>query len=252
MAQDKFDVIRCSALRYHVFWESIPNFSLAKLDLDFFDYQYDHLIIEHLPSSEIVGTYRLRKITPKTSFYSQTEFKIPIGLISHLGAVELGRACIMPQFRKGAVLGLLWRGIAHYLTMTQSHYLLGCSSIFTTHPKDVALVYSYFKLKKHLSSEWQFDPKPKYYLTHFDMWEIFFKNGLTQEQMERAEQLIPSLLKSYLKLGAQIISRPAHDKKFRCVDFLTIANVNDLFKTQAQRFFSRPTSDHNTPSLNPA
>ena len=39
---------------------------------------------------------------------------------------------------------------------------------------------------------------------------------------------IPSLLASYLKVGAKVCGIPALDKSFKCIDFLTLMNVADI------------------------
>ena len=52
---------------------------------------------------------------------------------------------------------------------------------------------------------------------------------------ETAEELIPPLLKSYLKAGSKVCGEPALDRKFRCVDFLTILDVK-LLSNSFQRY----------------
>jgi putative hemolysin len=42
------------------------------------------------------------------------------------------------------------------------------------------------------------------------------------------------LLNSYLKSGAVVCGRPALDKSFKCIDFLTLLDVRDL-KGSAKR-----------------
>ncbi|HEX3035652.1 MAG TPA: hypothetical protein VHT73_11080 [Thermodesulfobacteriota bacterium] len=54
-------------------------------------------------------------------------------------------------------------------------------------------------------------------------------------KMEKSEELVPPLLKSYLKAGAKVCGAPALDRKFRCVDFLPILDV-ELLSTSFERY----------------
>jgi hypothetical protein len=43
--------------------------------------------------------------------------------------VEVGRSCIHPDHRSGAVITLLWAGLADYMVSNNYEYLMGCASI---------------------------------------------------------------------------------------------------------------------------
>jgi putative hemolysin len=47
--------------------------------------------------------------------------------------------------------------------------------------------------------------------------------------------MIPSLLHSYLRIGAKVCGIPALDKSFRCIDFLTLLDVRELERTYTRR-----------------
>jgi Putative hemolysin len=53
---------------------------------------------------------------------------------------------------------------------------------------------------------------------------------------EKASNYIPPLLEGYLKAGAKVCSEPALDKKFRCVDFVTILITENLTKTFEKKY----------------
>lgn len=165
--------------------------------------------------------------------------------------LELGRACILPEYRKGAVIALLWRGIADYMIQSKSDYLVGCSSIFSTSPREIAMIFSYLGEIGAIDPDFLVLPQSRFELNDFDMWLTFFKDNLNDTHREKSKALIPSLLMSYIKMGAKVASFPALDKDFMCVDFLTLVNKDTLLKTHAQRFFEGSTSDHKRPSLSP-
>src|SRR4051794_41280417 len=56
--------------------------------------------------------------------------------------MELGRSCVEPDYRTGAVMQLLWRGIADYLDRHHVNLMLGCASLPRTDP-DAAVVLSF-------------------------------------------------------------------------------------------------------------
>jgi putative hemolysin len=68
------------------------------------------------------------------------------------------------------------------------------------------------------------------------IWLHFFKNDLTDLQKQEAEELLPSLLKSYLKLGSKVLARPAFDRDFDCLDFLTVLKRNELSASIDRKF----------------
>src|SRR5438046_3568575 len=63
LAQTQSDVSRAQRLRFEVFNlelnEGLAESHFIGLDADPFDAVCDHLIVEHVPSRQVVGTYRL-------------------------------------------------------------------------------------------------------------------------------------------------------------------------------------------------
>jgi putative hemolysin len=62
-------------------------------------------------------------------FYSDTEFDLTNlrNLIPRL--VEVGRSCIDYRYRQGAVIWLLWSGLAEHMITRGYEYLMGCACI---------------------------------------------------------------------------------------------------------------------------
>ena len=48
---------------------------------------------------------------------------------------------------------------------------------------------------------------------------------------------IPPLLLSYLRAGSKVYGKPALDKDFGCIDFMTILNLKDLTRFYKKRYF---------------
>lgn len=223
-------------LRHEVFYQEFRGIPGIGLDFDKFDYHFDHLIIVHRDLKKIIGTYRLNCSTFSKESYTALEFDLSILGLQPGPFLELGRACIQKSFRKGSVISLLWRGIAEYMNLSGANILYGCSSIKINETRDAALVYKYLNEKKMITHHYLCQPTKNFRIKDFDTWYAYFGHKLNEKQIQEAEQLIPSLLQSYLKLGAKVASEPAFDEDFDCVDLLTILRKEDLAQNLAQRF----------------
>lgn len=217
------------SLRYQVFHrEMIGKKKLTGIDVDEFDTICDHLIIVEKRSQQIVGTYRLNCSLFSDQFYSGKEFNLKRILEKREVKLELGRACIHKDFRKGSVISLLWRGIAEYMSASNANLLFGCASIKTQNPREAALLYRYFFEEKRFSPEFFAPPTLSFTMPHLDLWIQNFKSPLTTDERAEAEKLIPPLFRAYLKIGAYVGGEPAWDDEFKCIDFLTILKREDL------------------------
>lgn len=221
-------------LRYDVFYREMREIAKMGLDIDKFDKKFDHLIIIHKPTQQIIGTYRLR--TSEFAIASYTAQEFDLSLMGHHGPyLELGRACIHQDFRKGSVISLLFRGIAEYMSLSGAKTLFGCSSIKTTVAEEAALIYQHLLEGGHVI-QGTVVPTKAFRMPGFDQCRQNLMPALSPEQKEKAEQLVPSLIRSYIKMGAKIAGPPALDRDFECIDLLTILEKENLADILARRF----------------
>ncbi|MNJ93335.1 hypothetical protein D3C87_110140 [compost metagenome] len=225
------------ALRYQVFHREMIGKSREQgIDVDEYDFDCDHLIIIDKKSGKIVGTYRMNCSLFGRDFYSAREFNIS-KIMSHPGVkLELGRACIHKDFRRGIVISLLWRGIADYMVATQAQLLFGCASIKTQDPRQAALLYRHFVQEGRVTEDFLAPPTMSYGMPGFDLWVRSQPAELTSEEKVEAETLLPPLCRAYMKVGAFVGGAPAWDWEFKCIDFLTILRRDDLNRTLWKRF----------------
>lgn len=101
----------------------------SDLDTDEFDEQCDHLIVEHNPSGEVVGTYRLLPPGRGERLYSESEFDLCALAPLRPSLLEAGRSCVHPDHRSGAVITLMWSALARYALLSGHRYLAGCASV---------------------------------------------------------------------------------------------------------------------------
>jgi putative hemolysin len=230
LVRNQHEIRAAQTLRFEVFNLEL-NEGLAKSfatgrDEDLFDSVCDHLVVEHLTSGDIVGTYRLQTGTNAQNhlgYYSAQEFEFDVFEPFRGEIVELGRACVHRQHRNLIVLGLLWKGIADYAQKHAARYLLGCSSITSQEPAVGASAYADL-CRRHLAPvDLRTRPQPA------------FDCPLTQLAGEPPK--IPKLLRAYLTIGAKICGPPALDRQFKTIDFLTLLDLRTLPIGVRGRFF---------------
>lgn len=217
-------------MRYQVFNlelnEGLAHSHRTLLDEDPFDSVCDHLIVEHLATGRVVGTYRLqtgRNAATHFGYYCAREFEFRVFERLRAETVELGRACVHRQHRNLAVLGLLWKGIADYARRNEARYLFGCSSITSQDPAVGASAYAELYRKHLIEPRWRTVPLPAY--------------DCSLVQLAAEPAVIPKLLRAYLTLGAKICGPPALDREFKTIDFLTCLDLEMLPLLARQRFF---------------
>ncbi|MEI6194228.1 MAG: GNAT family N-acyltransferase [Verrucomicrobiota bacterium] len=225
------EVRAAQALRFEIFNlelnEGLEHSYASGLDVDPFDAVCDHLLIEHLPTQQIVGTYRLQtggNAASQLGFYSAQEFDFTPFEPHRPQIIELGRACVHIQHRNLVVLGMLWKGIADYAKQHGGRYLIGCSSLTSQDPAVGASAYSEL-CRKHLAAPaWRTRPLPEY--------------DCPLEHLAAEHVKIPKLLRAYMSIGAKICGPPALDRSFKTIDFLTLVDLETLSALARQRFMS--------------
>mgnify|MGYP001773609005 CR=1 FL=1 len=230
-AQTKNELLDLLKLRFEVFLEGKKK--LIPIDFDEYDLLADHIIIIDKKTGKPIGTYRLISSLFSNKFYSETEFYIDNIKKLNGNILEMGRAAIKKDHRNGITIALLWKGIADYVKQTDSKYLFGCSSVYITDPVEAAYLYLYLR-KNYFNENLLCEVKPDYVMPKFDKYLNFLQH--VNPDLEKAKDLIPSLLKAYLNAGASVCSYPALDREFECIDFLTVLNTENLTKTFERKY----------------
>src|SRR5262249_5913353 len=118
-------------------------------DFDDYDPLCTHLlVVDHEDGGKIVATYRLMTSDVAArgkGFYTAGEYDISTMLRAREGQklLELGRSCVVKQYRTGPTMQLLWRGLLVYLIRNDIALMFGCASLPGTNPNALALQLSY-------------------------------------------------------------------------------------------------------------
>ncbi|WIM95687.1 GNAT family N-acyltransferase [Actinoplanes oblitus] len=187
-------------------------------DVDEFDAHCDHLIVRDDATGDVVGTYRM--LPPRAAElagrrYADTEFDMSALRPLRDQLVEIGRSCVHPDHRSGAVMNLMWSGIARYLHLNNLRWLGGCASVPLADGGITAAGVRERINGKHLAP-------PALRIRPRRPWSV--PAGLVPDP----KVAVPPLLRGYLRLGSWICGEPAYDPDFDCADFYVLFSMDRL------------------------
>lgn len=228
---DEAELHAAQNLRYNVFYKefgAVPSNDMINLERDFdeFDQVADHLIVTDIIDDKevIVGTYRLMthdKARKFGKFYSSSEFNLDKLMDSGLNLMELGRSCVMPNYRAGPVLQLLWQGIADYVSDNNIDIMFGCASLHGTDIPALAQQLSYM-YHYHLVEE---EIRPRALENRYINMNIVPKDDI---DIKAAFTALPPLLKGYLRVGSLIGDGAVIDRQFNTTDVCIVAQSHKV------------------------
>ncbi|SMD04565.1 GNAT family N-acetyltransferase [Rhizobium sp. RU36D] len=253
LARTEREIDAAQAVRYRVFVEEMhaqlpPDVARRKRDIDSWDAICDHLLvldrsIEGDTEDQIVGTYRLLRqdvATQNGGFYSASEFALGELLERHPDKrfMELGRSCVLPQYRTKRTVELLWQGCWAYALKHDMNAMFGCGSFPGTVPEEHALALSFLHHNALVRGEWMVKARPELYHT-MDLMPVEAINA------RKALTALPPLIKGYLRLGAMVGSGAVIDHAFNTTDVLIVLPISSIsdryishFGADAGRFAS--------------
>ncbi|WP_426231143.1 GNAT family N-acetyltransferase [Pararhizobium sp. DWP3-4] len=236
LARNASEIDAAQAVRYRVFVEEmkaqIPqDADRRKRDADAWDLVCDHLLvldtsIEGDPEDQIVGTYRLLRqdIAARTGgFYSASEFSVGSLLERHPDKkfMELGRSCVLPEYRTKRTVELLWQGNWAYALKYGVDAMFGCGSFPGVIPEEHALALSFLHHNMVVRGEWDVSARPELYRT-MDLMPVEAIN------MRKALAALPPLIKGYMRLGAMVGDGAVVDHAFRTTDVLIVLPITNI------------------------
>lgn len=236
IARNEREIDAAQAVRYRVFIEEMgakiaPDATRRKRDVDAWDAVCDHLLVldrsvEGDPEDQIVGTYRLLRHDVARNhggFYSATEFEVDALMARHPEKrfMELGRSCVLPEYRTKRTVELLWQGCWAYALMHRVDAMFGCGSFPGIRPEEHALALSFLYHHAVARGEWAVRALPELY-REMDLMPIEAINP------RKALAAMPPLIKGYLRLGAMIGEGAVVDHAFNTTDALIVLPISSI------------------------
>ncbi|WP_030933961.1 GNAT family N-acetyltransferase [Streptomyces sp. NRRL B-24720] len=244
LAVSQEDVRAAQRLRHQVFAGELGarlDGPEPGLDSDAFDAYCDHLLVREVASGDVIATYRL--LPPERAriagrLYAESEFDI--GRLAPIrdDLIEVGRSCVHPAHRDGAVIALIWAGLARYMERSGHNWLAGCCSISLSDGGVLAADSWDTVRTKYLAPE-------EYWVTPHRLWQPTVATrptgaaplaGGTTARTGLAA--LPPLLRGYLRLGAWVCGAPAHDPDFNVADLYVLLSLRRTDPRYLRHFLS--------------
>ncbi len=227
-----------------------------RIDLDWFDSHYLHLVLWNRERSEVVGAYRCAPtdlIVPKfgvDGLYTANLFAYGSELVARLvPALELGRSFVRLEYQKTySALLLLWRAIAEFVVRSPRYKLLfGAVSISNDFgvPAQRRIV-EYLRETSYLPGLARFVRSRSPLAANLagppatPSKRLEDLGSLEREvlELEGGARGVPVLLKQYLKLGGRVLSF-ARDLDFRnSLDALVLVDLSAAPVRVLERYMS--------------
>ncbi|MET3853260.1 MULTISPECIES: GNAT family N-acetyltransferase [unclassified Rhizobium] len=236
LARSASEIDAAQHVRYRVFVEEmkaqLPAEAMRReRDFDAYDAFCDHLLVldrslEGDSEDQIVGTYRLLRqdvAMANGGFYSASEFAIGELLARHPDKkfMELGRSCVLPEYRTKRTVELLWQGNWAYALKHGMSAMFGCASFPGIHPESHALALSFLHHTVQAKNEWAVNALP-HLARPMDLMPPEAVNP------KKALMALPPLIKGYLRLGAMVGSTAVVDHAFNTTDVLIVLPISSI------------------------
>ncbi len=244
LAASAAEVLAAQRLRYKVFYEERGALAdvdavARQCDAESFDDICEHLIVVDQARADagidagVVGNYRLlrgdRRHNPDDAFYTSREFDISKLQQSPAKLLELGRSCVLRDYRQRSVLQLLWTALAGYVQRHGIDIMFGCASF---HGSDASLIEQQLAYLHH------------YHLAHPSLRphaigaEALPMDGVAREELDpvRALRRMEPLIRGYLRLGAKVGLGAYRDRPFNTIDVCVVLPTADLAARYARHY----------------
>src|SRR3990172_4441656 len=227
------DVRAAQRLRHRIFAEEMGTrlgLEESGIESDRYDPYCQHLLVyDATNGAAVVGCCRVLtdlQAVRAGGFFSQTEFDLARILALPGRIMEVGHACVHPDYHTDTVIALLWQSLARYMAMNRFDYLIGCANIPLRRGTEEALALYRDLSRTHLSPP-ERRGYPKVPLPCVNL------AGAV------AKPAVPPLIKAYLRAGAKICGDPAWDARFNVADLFILLRAEDVRGRYARHFVNR-------------
>ncbi|MBG0827276.1 GNAT family N-acetyltransferase [Planomonospora sp. ID67723] len=251
LARTAAELREAQSLRHRVFAEEMGarlDTPVNGLDADPLDAYCDHLLVRHGETGEVVGTYRLLAPGRADRLYADSAFDLGALAGIRPGLVEAGRACVHAGHRGGAVVGLMWAGIARYMVERGYDWLAGCCSVPVSQAAEVVRrvplgppEYRVAPLRPWRGGEpaRTARPLPDTGPSRPDG-AGGAPGGARPGSARPGRAGLPPLLRGYLRLGAWVCGPPADDREFGVADFFVLLPMAGVDPRYLRHFLGAP------------
>ncbi len=215
LAASPAEIDAAQALRYRVFYEEMgahpsPRAATERRDRDSFDNHCDHLlIIDHERgngSDAVIATYRLLR-----------------------------------SYRTGAIMQLMWRGIADYVLRHEITLLFGCASLPGTEIEKLGPALGYLHQNHLAPPSLRARALPDRYVKMdlLSVDKIDTEVAVAQVYARSAVAALPPLVKGYLRIGGFVGDGAVIDHQFDTTDVCIVVVTDGVTDKYFNHFLRR-------------
>lgn len=236
------DLRAAERLRYNVFVRELGGDGPLvdhdnQFERDGFDPAYDHLVLiddrrDPATLDHVVGVYRLMTddmAAAHGAFYTDDEFDLTVLKTSGKRLLELGRSCVHADYRNGYALHKLWTGLADYVLQRDIDLLFGVASLHGTDVDALAQPLSHLH-QAHLA------PPELRVRTVEGAYQPMDLVPADQIDRVAAMRAVPTLIKSYLRLGGYVGDGAFVDRAFNTTDVCLVLDTARMSAAMRARF----------------
>lgn len=236
------DLRAAQRLRYDVFVRELGGDGPLvdhqnRFERDRFDPIYDHLVLiddrrDPDKLDHVVGVYRLmtdEMAAAHGQFYTEDEYDLSVLKTSDQHLLELGRSCVHADYRSGYALHKLWTGLADYVLERDIDILFGVASLHGTNVQKFAQSLSHLHHAHLAPPELRVRTVEGAYQT---------MGLIPADQIDRvaAMRAVPSLIKSYLRLGGFVGDGAFVDHRFNTIDVCLVMDTGRMSDAARARY----------------
>lgn len=217
------DLAAAQRLRWRAFraGRGAPDADPAPRDVDPFDAQCAHILVEEVESGALVCCFRLLHLPSGAEIgrsYSAQFYELS-GLKSYdAPMVEMGRFCIDPDRRDADILRIAWAAMTEYVDGHGVQMLFGCSSFHGTEAQEYLDAFALLQQRHLAPPRWL--PKVKAPAV------VRFANLLRRKpDLRRATAKMPPLLRTYLLMGGWVSDHAVIDRDLGTLHVFTGVEV---------------------------
>jgi putative hemolysin len=245
LARTPAELEAAQRLRYEVFvreWgaQAEPVGPAGDREADEYDALMDHLVVvDRARGDLVVGTYRLLRqdrLQRDAMFYSSHEFDLSPLLSGGQRLLELGRSCVLREYRGGVVMQKLWHALAAYVAEHRIELMFGCASLHGTDPSAVREQLTYLHYW-HLAPPEQ---RPRALADQRATIELLPREAVDPTRALRA---LEPMVRGYLRAGAWVGDGAWVDREFNAIDVCIVmptSRVRARHREHFERVIQRP------------
>lgn len=200
------------------------------LDKSEYDDYAKLLIVKDVEKDEVIASYRLTDPADLPSgmkLVCESEFNIDKIRATGDKICEVSRAIVHKDYRDGAVVMLLVKGMLNYVIDNKFRFILGDACFFGTDKS------KYVKELSFLAQRHGIDEALMVTSLDDEQIEQIDTSNYNEKEMSR---MLPPLLRTYLMFGSKVSDTAFTDNEFKSVDVFVLLDTQNYNEAAVRRF----------------